>query len=67
MKILFDLNHPAHVHLFKNFIFLLRNNNHNVIVTARNKDKTYDLLEHYKIDYVRLSNPKKGLLGRLYQ
>ena len=67
MKILFDLNHPAHVHLFKNFIFFLRNNNHNVFVTARNKDSTYDLLEHYKIDYVRLSNPKKGLLGALLE
>ena len=67
MKILFDLNHPAHVHLFKNFIFLLRNNNHNVIVTARNKDKTYDLLEHYKIDYVPLSNPRGGFFGALLE
>ena len=37
MNILFDVNHPAQVHLFKNLIKHLLPN-HSVIVTARNKE-----------------------------
>ena len=38
MKILIDIGHPAHVHLFKNLIGNLRKDGHEVIITARDKE-----------------------------
>jgi len=63
MNILFDIGHPAHVHLFKNFISYLKNNNHFVEVITRSKDVTVELLNHYDIKYKKLSTPGKGLMG----
>ncbi len=64
MKILIDLNHPAHVHLFKNIIFKLKDRNHEILVTARDKDITFKLLDAYKIDYLSIGKytSAKGLL-----
>ena len=61
MNILFDINHPAHVHLFKNAIWILKKSGHKVIVTARDKDITLKLLDNYHIDYISLSKAQKGL------
>jgi len=62
MRIIIDILHPAHVHLFKNFIFYLKKNKHLVIVTARNKDVSKKLLDYYNIDYILLTNAKKGTI-----
>ena len=63
MNILFDINHPAHVHLFRHAIGLLNSQGHQVTVTSRDKDITLELLDHYKIPHIKLSKAKKGLLG----
>lgn len=55
MNILFDIGHPAHVHLFKNLIFYLKKNKYNITVVSREKDAANDLLRHYKIDAFSLS------------
>jgi len=44
MKIVVDVNHPAHVHFFKNFVRLARAGGHQVLITATHKDVTHDLL-----------------------
>jgi predicted glycosyltransferase len=64
MKVLFDLGHPAHVHLFKNSIFLLQSEGHEVIITARKKDITLDLLDKLKLEYHLLGENKKGLIKK---
>jgi predicted glycosyltransferase len=51
MNLLFDIGHPAHVHLFRNFIFYLRDRGHNVFVVSRKKDVTEILLDHYNIEH----------------
>jgi len=56
MRILIDIGHPAHVHQFKNAIRLLRARDHNILVTARNKEATFILLDKYSIPYVRVGN-----------
>lgn len=61
MNILFDINHPAHVHLFKNAIKILENEGHNVIITSRDKDMTIQLLNMLDLKHVILSRPQKGL------
>lgn len=59
MKVLFDIAHPADVHFFKNLIFNLQKHGHSVLVAARNKDVSLDLLDAYQIDYVPV-----GRIGR---
>jgi len=49
--ILFTLNHPAHVHLFKNLINKFKNDGHRVHIVARNKDITLKLLDNLGLEY----------------
>ncbi len=65
MNILFDIIHPAHVHLFKNFIKYLKEGEHNVFVTSRGKDVTVDLLDHYKIDHIKISDTLSSPMGMI--
>ncbi|MBN1502113.1 DUF354 domain-containing protein [Candidatus Woesearchaeota archaeon] len=63
MRIIFDINHPADVHQFRNTIKVLQQKGHKILVTARDKDVTYELLEAYKIPYIRRKG-YKGVLGK---
>lgn len=56
MKILFQLNHPAHYHLLKNSIKNLKQQGHAVDILARNKDVLKMLLENE--NYVMLETAK---------
>ena len=60
MNILIDINHPAHVHFFKNAIDLFQKKGHKIFVVARDKDVTLPLLQYYRIPYVVGSNRKSG-------
>jgi predicted glycosyltransferase len=51
MKYLFDIGHPAEFHLFKHVIRILQQQDHEVVVTARDKDVTLDLLNKSGIPY----------------
>ena len=61
MKIVTDINHPAHVHFFKNFIRIVEDMGHEVLVTASEKDVALKLLDHYGLSYKNL-----GSYGRNY-
>ena len=65
MKILFDLGHPAHVHYFKNLIKLLEKNGNQVLIIARQKDVTHNLLKHYQIPFISCGKGAKSLSGKL--
>jgi len=65
MNVLIDLGHPTHVHLFKNFIKYLKENDHNIVVISRDKDITKDLLEYYNIEHTVISKAKSGIPGML--
>ena len=67
MNILFDIGHPAHVHLFKNFIKYLTSTGHDVTVVTRKKDITEKLLEHYNISFYSLSRPRKTKFGMMLE
>ena len=53
MRILVDITHPVHVHLFRHVIQELKARGHEVMVTAADKDVTLDLLRLFGIDHVR--------------
>ncbi|MCX9011122.1 MAG: DUF354 domain-containing protein [Candidatus Methanoperedens sp.] len=63
MRILIDVGHPGHVHLFKNMIFNLQSE-HEVIVTAKPKESTVNLLEAYSIPYHTVSNFQSDLFKK---
>lgn len=63
MKIYIDINHPAHVHYFRNFIKIMESKGHNFIITNRNSPIINQLLDHYKIPHhIRNKRPKKPSL-----
>lgn len=63
MKILVDINHPAHVHFFKNLIWAFENRGFTIFITARGKEITTDLLERYGFQFEVVSTIGKGILG----
>ena len=62
MKILIDMGHPAHVHLFKHFIWEMEKQGHVFRITARDKDVTKQLLDAYKIPYELVGKHSGGII-----
>lgn len=62
MRILVDINHPHHVHLFRNAIAELKRRGHEILVTARAKDITTNLLSKYGLSYQLTARQRPGLL-----
>ena len=54
MKIVVDINHPAHVHYFKNFIWKMEKRGHEVLITASEKEISFTLLRNYGFDFINL-------------
>ncbi len=52
MKILFHLGHPAHFHLFNPVIKKLMRNGHSVVITIKEKDVLFELLQSEKLPFV---------------
>ncbi|MBI2558007.1 DUF354 domain-containing protein [Candidatus Woesearchaeota archaeon] len=51
MRILIDINHPADVHQFKNFIWAMEEKGHKFKIVARKKEHTLELLKAYGFDF----------------
>ena len=66
MTFIFDIGHPAHVHYFKNIIVRLKKEGHEVIVFARDKECTHELLEAYGISFISRGKGSSNLIGKLY-
>jgi predicted glycosyltransferase len=64
MRILIDIGHPAHVHFFKNAIWKLQSDGHEVEITAREKEITTRLLDAYGFRYHNLGKNQKGLTNK---
>lgn len=65
MRILVDIGHPAHVHLFKNTIWEMEKRGHQVKITARAKDVSLKLLEAYNFDYQIRSPVHKKVIAKM--
>ena len=71
MNILFDINHPAHVHLLRNAYFLLTQNGHQVMVVVKEIPSAMKLLDLYGIPFLNIGKKddtlmKKGLDQLVY-
>lgn len=65
MTVLIDIAHPAHVHFYKHVVRALEARGTGVVIAARDKDVTCQLLEAYGFRYRRIGKSgKKSLLGQ---
>ena len=60
MRLLFDLGHPAHVHLFRHVIDRIRDEGGQVLAATRFKDVTVNLCHAYNIPQIVLSRANTG-------
>jgi uncharacterized protein len=66
MRVVVHVNHPAHVHLFKNFIWEMENRGHEVILIASEKEISFKLLNLYGFDYFSLGSYGSSSLEKIY-
>lgn len=64
MKILIDLGHPAHIHYFKNFIWLMEEKGHIFCLVSRDKEVLHQLLNQYNLSFISRGKGGKSLLTK---
>ena len=64
MRILIDINHPAHVHYFRNFYEIMTSRGHEILVISRNKEIEHALLTHYRIPFIDRGRGRTGRLSK---
>src|SRR5690606_32079126 len=65
MKVLIDINHPAHVHYFRNFSEIMRSKGHQVIFVSRDKEMAHQLLNLYNLNFIDRGKGNDGKFGKL--
>jgi len=65
MNILIDIGHPAHVHLFKNFVLEMKKKGHELFFTCRDKEYAIYLLEYYGFNYKSFGSKYKSRFGKI--
>jgi uncharacterized protein len=60
MRVLIDILHPAHVHFFRNFHAEMTDRGHQLCLTARDKDRSVELLQAFGLPYQQISRQKSG-------
>ncbi|HLP46144.1 MAG TPA: DUF354 domain-containing protein [Candidatus Kapabacteria bacterium] len=66
MKILIDIGHPAHIHLFKHFAWAMQKKGHAILFTSRDKEVTIQLLKAYKFKFFTFGKPHKKMIGKIW-
>ncbi|MBD1397718.1 DUF354 domain-containing protein [Pontibacter sp. JH31] len=64
MRILIDINHPAHVHYFRNFYKIMKDGGHSITIVSRNKEMAHKLLRLYNIPYINRGKGRDGKVGK---
>lgn len=64
MRILIDIGHPAHVHLFKNFAWEMQKKGHFILFSTREKEISAYLLKKYGFDFKSFGKPFRGIIGK---
>lgn len=64
MKVLIDIGHPAHAHLFKNFALEMQKRGHFLHFTVREGENESNLLESFEFKYSIIGKKQKGILNK---
>jgi predicted glycosyltransferase len=67
LNILIDINHPGHVHLFRNAALNWIKKGHGVVFTIRDRDIIADLMKAYGFEYFVASRAKTTTAGLFYE
>ncbi len=67
MRTLFFISHPAYFYFYKNIIEEQKRKGYEVLVVARDKDITIDLLNQYNIEHRTIKKPSKSLIGKVLE
>jgi len=65
MKVLIDIGHPGHVHLFKNFAHIFSEKGNRILFTAREKEYEVELLNYEKLPFVRTGRHYSSGFGKI--
>lgn len=65
MKILIDIGHPAHAHLFKNFSWIMQEKGHKILFTVKDKECCRYLLDKYGFEYVLSTKARPCIFGKI--
>jgi predicted glycosyltransferase len=63
MRLLVDITHPAHAHFFHHSIHQWQAEGHEVIITSRDKDLTFALLDEFGFEHIRIGHARQGIVG----
>lgn len=63
-KILIDIGHPAHVHLFKHFAHSMLHKGYDVLFATKEKEFETELLQHEGFRYVSFGKKHQGIVGK---
>lgn len=65
MRVLIDVGHPAHVHLFKHFAWDMQSKGHKILFTCRDKEFEIQLLTRYGFEFINFGKKYKTTIGKL--
>ena len=65
MRIYIDIAHPAYAHAFRHFIGEMEKRDHQILVSARDKDITQCLLKSWDIDFIDRGKGAASLTGKV--
>ncbi len=65
MNFLFDIGHPAHVHLLRNFASEMKKAGHEILFTSRNKPLNIKLLKEFSLPFISIGNVKTGFWQKI--
>jgi predicted glycosyltransferase len=66
MKILIDIGHPGHVHLFRPFAKEMIKRGHQCLFTCRKKEFEIELLEKEQFSYISFGSKYKSTIGKIF-
>lgn len=65
MKVLIDIGHPGHVHLFRNLYNILKEKGNTPLITVRNIPAAKALLSLYNIPFIEIGSKSDSIGGKL--
>ena len=65
MKLIIDINHPAHIHYFRNLIYILRKNGHQIKVFCRDREHINYLSKYYNIAFISKGKRNDSSIGQI--
>jgi len=66
MRVLIDIGHPAHVHLFTHFALEMQSKGHSILFTCRDKEFEIELLKSHQFAYKSFGKKYKSVIGKLW-